>query len=157
MFLSDVTRVMRVAECWTDHKLVVSKMNLRLRPPIRANRAKPARLNVGKLANAENRQRYCMAVSSATSTLDLEGDLQTTWDTLCLNIVSVAERMLGPVDRVNEDWFYENDVILTEAITKHRALLRRERRGRHSRDTLDEIRRSSSDLRTLTRRAKDIW
>ena len=40
-----LTRVMRGAECWTDHRLVVSKFQLKLRPPIRKQRPQK-RLNV---------------------------------------------------------------------------------------------------------------
>ncbi|XP_048486436.1 craniofacial development protein 2-like [Plutella xylostella] len=75
-----VTRVMRGAECWTDHKLVVTKVKLRLRPPVRSNRVNSARLDVNKLASMETRNSYCHALNNATSTIDTDGDLQMTWD-----------------------------------------------------------------------------
>ena len=40
-----LTRVMRGAECWTDHRPVASKFQLKLRPPIRKQRPQK-RLNV---------------------------------------------------------------------------------------------------------------
>ncbi|KAG7296524.1 hypothetical protein JYU34_020306 [Plutella xylostella] len=149
-----VTRVMRGANCWTDHKLVVTKTRLQLRPPIRSNRAKPTRLDIGKLASLETQRDYRQALNSATSTLDANGDLQAIWDLLCSQIIDSAKHTLGKLTRVNEDWFDENDQILTEAIAKHRALLRRQGRGRQ---LLDEIKKSSVALRTLTRELKDQW
>ena len=37
-----ITRVMRSAECWTDHRLVRSTMKLMIRPPVRRTKASPA-------------------------------------------------------------------------------------------------------------------
>ena len=66
-----LTRVMRGAKCWADHRLVVSKFQLKLRPPIRKQRPQK-RLNVMACkdpATQENLQKK-MADLSQNSTDD---------------------------------------------------------------------------------------
>ena len=47
-----VTRSMCGADCWTDHRLVVSKLNLSVQPPKRPQGPKaPKKLDVSKLRN----------------------------------------------------------------------------------------------------------
>ena len=65
-----VTRVMRGADCWTDHKLVISKLKVRLRPPIRSNKVKPTHLDVGRLASLEIQKTYYHALNSEISTVE---------------------------------------------------------------------------------------
>jgi exonuclease III len=58
-----ITRVMRGAHCWSDHRLIVTKLRLRLRHPRRSPIKKLAALDVDKLKDPEVREKYANALS----------------------------------------------------------------------------------------------
>lgn len=62
-----ITRVMRDANamCSTDHRLVVTKMKLRLYPPRRSHGVKPKCLDLEKFQSLEVRDNYIQAISDA--------------------------------------------------------------------------------------------
>ncbi|KAG7305516.1 hypothetical protein JYU34_009592 [Plutella xylostella] len=155
-----ITRVMRGANCWTDHRLVITKLRLRLHPPRRADKVKNVSLNLQHLDSRETSQKYVHAVNSALSALDVEdGNLQANWNILSSSVLKAGTEVLGLKPRRNEDWFDENEETLTEAIKNHRALLRQQLQLHKSqRCTMaDEIKRSGTELRRLTRETKDTW
>jgi hypothetical protein len=52
-----VTKAMCGAECWTDHRLIISKLNIRIQPPRRPQGSTTLkRLNVSKLKNVSVKQ-----------------------------------------------------------------------------------------------------
>ena len=53
-----LTKAMRGAECWTDHRLILSKMSMKIRPPIR-KKSKPIRkINCASLKDETKRNSY---------------------------------------------------------------------------------------------------
>ena len=99
-----VTKTMCGADCWTDHRLVVSKLNLRIQPVRRPQGKKvPKKLDVSKLKQDSKRQAFVNAHSSAMDSL-------------------------GPVSRKHQDWFDEIDKeiqgLLEENYHKLKAYLR---------------------------------
>ena len=65
-----VTKTMCGADCWTDHRLVVSKLNLRIQP-VRRPQGKyvPKKLDVSKLKQDSKRQAF---VNDLCSRLDAQ-------------------------------------------------------------------------------------
>ena len=60
-----VTKTMCGADCWTDHRLVVSKLNLRIQPARRPQGKKaPKRLDVSKLNHDIMRQAFINDISN---------------------------------------------------------------------------------------------
>ena len=54
-----VTKTLCGADCWTDHRLVISKLNLHIQPVRRPQDKKvPERLNVSKLKQDNKRQAF---------------------------------------------------------------------------------------------------
>ncbi|XP_048485578.1 uncharacterized protein LOC105392632 [Plutella xylostella] len=150
----EVTRVMRGAHCWSDHRLIVTKLRLRLHRPRRSTVKKPASLNVVRLKDREVRERFADTLSERLS-LDIKaGDVGAAWGTLSTHLIEAASAALGMTSRRNEDWFDENDGVLRAAFDKHRELLRQ-----HSRKgtTATEIKNSDLELRKLSRQLKDKW
>lgn len=72
-----ITRVVRGADCWTDYRLVITKLWLRLYPPRRITKVQNVCLNLEHLVNSgETRQKYVHAISQALSSVDADnGDL----------------------------------------------------------------------------------
>lgn len=123
-----VTRAMCGADCWTDHRLIVSKFRLRILPMRRPQGQKTAkRLNVSKLKSSRVAEEFVD---------DLEGRLPDTpqedgtsveeqWTAFRDAVYTTALEHLGPAIRRNQDWFDENDeeiqALLTEKHQHYRA------------------------------------
>ena len=76
-----MTKTIRGADCWTDYRLVVSKLNLRIQP-VRRPRGKkvPKRLDVSKLKQDSKRQPFINDISSCFDALKHSSeDLGESW------------------------------------------------------------------------------
>ena len=76
-----VTKTMCGADCWTDHRLVVSKLNLRIQPARRPQGKKaPKRLDVSKLNNDSMRQAFTNDSSNQLGAMTLSSeDPEENW------------------------------------------------------------------------------
>ncbi|XP_063895050.1 uncharacterized protein LOC135118051 [Helicoverpa armigera] len=150
-----ITRVMRGAHCWTDHRLLVTKLRLRLREPRRPCRAKPISLNLDRLDCKDLQAKYQKGLTDALDVFDAQqGDLISKWKQISSTVLAVATETIGYKKRNNEDWFDQNDRALTEAFKQHRILIKRNE-GNHK--SSQEVRSSGDSLRKLTRKMKDRW
>ena len=66
-----VTKTMCGADCWTDHRLVVSKLNLRIQP-VRQQQGKkvPKRLDISKLKQDSKKQTFVNDICSRLDALE---------------------------------------------------------------------------------------
>ena len=126
------------ADCWTDHRLVVSKLNLRIQPVRRPQGKKvPKKLDVSKLKQDSKRQAFVNDLCSRLDALEHSSeDVDESWTVFRDTVHSSAMNSLGPVSRKHQDWFDENDKeiqglleekhqkLLKEKHQKHKAYLR---------------------------------
>ena len=125
-----ITKTMCGADCWTDHRLVVSKLNLHIQP-VRQPQGKkvPKKLDVSKLKQDSKRQAFVNDLCSHLDALEyISEDVDESWTVFRDTIHSSAMDSLGPVSRKHQDWFDENDKkiqgLLEEKHQKHKAYLR---------------------------------
>ena len=125
-----MTKTMCGADCWTDHRLVVSKLNLHIQP-VRQPQGKkvPKKLDVSKLKQDSKRQAFVNDLCSHLDALEyISEDEDESWTVFRDTIHSSAMDSLGPVSRKHQDWFDENDKkiqgLLEEKHQKHKAYLR---------------------------------
>ena len=106
-----VTKTMCGADCWTDHKLVVSKLNLRIQPARRPQGKKaPKRLDVSKLNQDIMRQAFLTDICNQLDAIDLSSENpEENWTVFHKTIHSSAATTLGHPSRNYQDWFDEND------------------------------------------------
>ena len=106
-----MTKTMCGADCWTDHRLVVSKLNLRIQPVRRPQGKKvPKKLNVSKLKQDSKRQVFVNDLCSRLDALEHSSeDVDESWTVFRDTVHSSAMDSLGPVSSKNQDWFDEND------------------------------------------------
>ena len=106
-----VTKTMCGADCWTDHSLVVSKLNLRIQPVRRPQGKKvPKKLDVSKLKQDSKRQAFVNDLCSRLDALEHSSeDVDESWTVFRDTVHSSAMDSLGPVSRKHQDWFDEND------------------------------------------------
>ena len=102
-----ITRVMRGADCWTDHYLLRSKLSLRIRPPV-SRRAAKKKLNCILLANDNiARYEYNEALSNRLSGVP-PTEIEPGWKHFTENVNSAATETIGYARRKNKDWFDAN-------------------------------------------------
>ena len=125
-----MTKTMCGADCWTDHRLVVSKLNLRIQPVRRPHGKKvPKKLDVSKLKQDSKRQAFINDLCSCLDALEHSSeDVDESWTVFRDTVHSSAMDSLGPVSREHQDWFDENDKeiqgLLEDKHQKHKAYLR---------------------------------
>ena len=118
------------ADCWTDHRLVASKLNLRIQPVRRPQGKKvPKKLDVSKRKQDSKRQAFVNDLCSRLNALEHSSeDVDESWTVFRDTVHSSAMDSLGPVSRKHQDWFDENDKeihgLLEEKHQKHKAYLR---------------------------------
>ena len=116
-----ITRVMRGAECWTDHFLLRSKLALRIRPPIRRQAAKK-KLNCALLENEEVRRRF-EETNAESMRAPLPIAIEEGWQKFSETLMETGKNVLGFATRKNRDWFDSNmDNIKLLLSKKHKAL-----------------------------------
>ncbi len=98
------------AECWTDHRLILSKLNVRIQPARRPQGKKTLkRLAVNKLKSTETMQLLADSLDKQLETTTLDSlDVETAWSTLQKITYSIASECLGPSTHQHKDWFDEN-------------------------------------------------
>ena len=116
-----ITRVMRGAECWTDHYLLRSKFSLHVRPPLKRRAAK-RRLNCRVLESKDKREELSEAISEKLKE-EMPTDVETGWKHLLDSVAVVAAETVGFTTRKNQDWFDANLPGIQDVLqSKHRAL-----------------------------------
>ena len=125
-----VTKTMCGAECWTDHRLLISKMNLRITPPRRPQGIKvPKRLNIKRLQSSCVSHELVEELDSKLPPLntDTHADVEAEWALFRDAVYTAAADVLGPITRKHQDWFDDNNsriqILLEEKHQLHRALL----------------------------------
>ena len=100
------------------------------------------------------RKIYAEAISNELRTFDNENDdFVANWQTLTSSISIVASQTLGFKPGRHEDWFDDNDEVLTKAVRKHRLLLRRY----HDNQQVEQVKLGGAELRKRVREVKDKW
>ena len=108
-------RVLRSAECDTDHKLVRGKFKLHIRKKIRMSGAKvPKRFDVSILDDPN----MCRIVRDKLDRLDFDG----TWDHFKEQVYSVGLESLGLQRKKHKDCFDENDAYINQLLSEKRHL-----------------------------------
>ena len=120
-----VTKTMCGADCWTDHRLVVSRLNLRIQPARRPQGKKaPKRLDVSKLNKDSMRQDFLTDICNQLDAMNLSSeDPEENWTVFHKTVLSSAASTLGHPSRKHQDWFDENDDEIQRLLEeKHRLL-----------------------------------
>ena len=97
-------KVMRGAECWTDHRLVRSKLRLKVRSRFHRKAITPRKLDVDKLHLEENRNSLIAGINSLEPL-----NQENMWEDFKEKIYTTAKDVIGIRKRKHQDWFDDND------------------------------------------------
>ena len=152
--LADVcnVRVLRSAECDTDHKMVRGKFKCRIRKKIRFEGVKiPKSINVSKLKDPVIRE----TVSAKLDSLVFDG----TWKNFKDQVYSTGLEELGLKQKQHKDWFDDNDTninaLLQEKQRLHGILLNSSPRNKTSAEKAYKDHKAI--LQRELRRMKNQW
>jgi hypothetical protein len=161
--MSDVqiTRVMRGADCWTDHSMLRSKMSLRLRRTVRPQGVKlPRRLNVDKLGQPELQEKLRTTLSQAIgdSGVDFASSSVTDhWETLKAAMYTSASDVVGSSARRHQDWFDEHDTLIQALLSEVREARNASRQAPSAQDLRLKYQNLSSTVQSMLRNMRDQW
>lgn len=122
------TKVMRGAECGTDHYLVRSKFRLKIVKRRRKTGPKPPKkLNVKLFKDRDIRSKMEETLAIKLADLEPGEDIDEKWKNFKDVVTEVSKNIIGHAKRKNEDWFSDNigeiDNILKEKWQKHQEFL----------------------------------
>jgi len=106
-----ITRAMCGAECWTDHRLVISKLNLHIQAKRRPQARKTLkRIDVSKLKVDENTTLLTNDLNNKLADLQFgHANVEDDW-TIFKDIVhSTSLEVIDSTIRKHQDWFDKND------------------------------------------------
>ena len=108
------TRVVRGADCDTDHNLVRSKLAVVIRNKIRKNMrtTAPKRIDCSALKNPNTNSE----LKDLLEQIEFDG----SWETFRDEVFKVSSEKLGFIKRKNRDWFSENVSVISNLLnSKH--------------------------------------
>ena len=121
-----VTKAICGAECWTDHRLIASKLNLQIQPKRRPQGKKTARrLDIARLENPDVLNDFTNSLGSKLSSPQPnQVSIEDQWKTFRDTVHTTAEEHLGPSIRKHQGWFDENDVAIKTLLDEKQRLLK---------------------------------
>ncbi|BHF65015.1 hypothetical protein SprV_0200802400 [Sparganum proliferum] len=129
-----VTKAIANADGWTDHRLVNSKMRIRLQPRRRPQGDRPpGKLNIALLSlpahhlhfSNELAQRLDNLPISAVAAADAAAEnssVENQWCQLRDTVQSTALAVLGRARRQHQDWFDDNDAVISNLLAEKNRL-----------------------------------
>ena len=118
------TRNMCGAECWTDYRVIVAKLNLHIQPKRRPQGKKaPKRLNVNKLKRETVQKSFSETLAERLEPIAKDSqDVEVVWEAIRETVYNTAMECLGPISRKHKDRFDENCTEITQLLEeKHSA------------------------------------
>ena len=127
------TRVMRGANCWTDHQMLRSKVAFRIRQKHnRQGTNKPTKLNTAKLSTISHRESFEQEMDSALAQWEEKENStpEKEWAALQQVVYNTAKTYIGKPDRNNQDWLDPNDqelqIIMSRRDQAHQSVANQE-------------------------------
>ena len=99
-------------ECWTDYRLLISKMNLRVAPPSRPQGIIVSKwLNVSKLKSGVVKEELAGELESKLQSHNTNPDADVEIEWACIHdaVYATASAVVGPTTRKHQDWFDDNN------------------------------------------------
>ena len=154
-----ITKVMRGAECQTDHKMIRMKLKMVIHPKIKKSSFKAVRkLNVSTLRSAETRHQLAEKINGelTANPIDPNGTVTNEWNILRDTVYNTSKMMLGLKTRKQPDWFSDNLVIIQRIIDNKNEAFRAWLSSNTQSSKL-KLQLCQRRLQNETRKLKDQW
>uniref|UniRef100_A0A8C5P9E5 C2H2-type domain-containing protein n=1 Tax=Leptobrachium leishanense TaxID=445787 RepID=A0A8C5P9E5_9ANUR len=154
-----VTKAMCGADCWTDHRLIVSKMKIHIQPKRRPHAAIALkRLNISKLKRPDVKQTFVDTLDERLASITLDNlDAGAAWTTFRETVYSTAIEHLGPSTRKHKDWFDENNITIQLLLEQKRRAYKALYDDPMSMAKKVALRNIRSNIQSQLRQMQDSW
>ena len=156
-----ITRVMRGADCGTDHRMVRSKLKLQLRRPTR-NTAPARKLNVAALRSDDKKDELKTLMAQSITVPVLDGEILSTelltdkWEEISRHLRDCSESVLGIAGRRHRDWFDESEPLITPLLEERNRLNAKYLRSRTAANHAN-LAAARSHIQRQLRELKNRW
>ncbi|BHF70953.1 hypothetical protein SprV_0401400600 [Sparganum proliferum] len=155
------------ADGWTDHRLVISKMRIRLQPCRRHQGKRPRdKLNVASLSLPAHHLHFSTELAQRLNNLPIaaaaaaaaaeNASVENRWCQLRDTVQSTPLAVLGRARRQHQDWFDENDAVISNLLAEknrlHKAYV-----DHPTADNKAAFYRSRRQLQQRLREMQDAW
>ncbi|BHF66666.1 hypothetical protein SprV_0200968800 [Sparganum proliferum] len=163
-----VTKAIVGADGWTDHRLVISKMRIRLQPRRRPQgKRPPGKLNVALLSLpahhlhfsnelAQRLDNFPIAAADDAAAAAENASVENRWCQLRDTVQSTALAVLSCAPRQHQDWFDDNDAVISNLLDEknrpHKAYV-----DHPTTDNKAAFYRSRRHLQQRLREMQDAW
>nr|VZI30843.1 unnamed protein product [Spirometra erinaceieuropaei] len=125
-----VTKAIAGADGWTDHRLVISKMRIRLQPRSRPQgKRPPGKLNVALLSLSAHHLHFSNELAQRLDNLPItdaaaaeNASVENRWCQLRDTVQSTALAVLGRAPRQHQDWFHDNGAVIRNLLAEKNRL-----------------------------------
>lgn len=155
-----ITRVMRGANCWTDHQMLRSKVAFHLRQKYyKQSSKKPSKLNIAKLKAIDQREGLARDMNDALDKLDVveRSTVDQEWAALQQVVYNTTKTSLGKPSRRHQDWFDPDDQTLIQLLNKRDQAHQKVLQTRSTRSTVASYQDACRQLQQHTRSLKTAW
>ena len=121
-----LTKAMCGADCWTDHRLIICRLNFFIQPKRRPQGQRVAiKLNTAKLKCPQTSAELQQTLDTKLVSLQPDhNSVEEKWASFRNAVHSAALTVLGPAIRHHQDWFDENDSVIHSLLKEKHSLLR---------------------------------
>ncbi|BHF58986.1 hypothetical protein SprV_0100194100 [Sparganum proliferum] len=162
-----VTKAIAGADGWTDHRLVISNMRIRLQPRRRPQgKRPPGKLNIALLSLPAHHLHFSNELAQRPDNLPIaavaadvaaeNASVENRWCQLRDTIRSTALAVLGRARRQHQDWFDDNDAVISNLLAEknrlHKAYV-----DHPTADNKAAFYRSRRHLQQRLREMQDAW
>ncbi|KAI8501811.1 hypothetical protein Bbelb_202230 [Branchiostoma belcheri] len=154
-----VTKSMCGADCWTDHRLIRSKLNMHIKPK-RRPQGKPAnkRLNTRLLEDSSVKNNLRDNLDNKLRDLNFcSNGAEEDWTALKEVLYNTARSHLGLQTRKHQDWFDENDEDIQKLLDEKHAAYRAFQQANRSDAKKALYNASKAKVQAKLREMQDSW
>ena len=154
-----VTKAMCGADCWSDHRLVISKMILHIQPKRRPQGQKTVkRLDVSRLKDPTVATKFSTELDSRIENSPLgQGTIEEKWTCFKDTVHQAALDQVGPATRKHQDWFDENDESIRALLDEKNRRLLAHQSDPTSTSKKDAFTQSRRTVQAKLREMQDSW
>ena len=154
----NITRAHRGTECWSDHRLIRSKVSFTVSYTKRKTaKAPPRKLNVAALKNPEKVKQLQDSLEEKLKDVEIDDDIEKSWKLLKESLADISKELLGFPKCSREDWFDESDEKASQLINDmhkaHNCLMN----DKCSNVKKSAYRRTKAAVQKSLRQMKEAW
>ena len=154
-----VTKSMCGADCWTDHRLIISKMKFVLQPPKRPQGPKaPKKMDAAKLSTPAIKETLQTRLNGVLENHVIDpGNIGSTWQTFSEKVFTASLDAIGTPSRHHQDWFDDQNADIKLLLERKHQLHRSHQDDPTSTPKRDAFRNAKQECQRELRRMQNEW